>query len=39
MDMYELGHTAPNSQTRMKGFWFGGRVSEAPVGMVPVCSY
>lgn len=24
MDAYELGHAAPNSETRVKGFLFGG---------------
>lgn len=39
MDTYELGHTAPNSGTRMKAFLFGGLISEAPVWMVSMCCY
>lgn len=38
-DTYELGHTAPNSETRTKGFLFGGLTSEAPVRPVPTCCY
>lgn len=39
MDTYELGHTAPNSETRTKGFLFGGLISEAPARPVPTCCY
>lgn len=39
MDTCELGDTAPNSETHVKGFLLGGLISEAPVRVVPTCCY
>lgn len=39
MDTYELGRAAPNSETHLKGTWFGGLIPEAAVRMVSMCCY